>query len=85
VLDHGKVHEGEQGLTEEVIEVERQGVSGELGLDAGAEAADGLGAVPLPLELLDELTVDGLDDLSEGYCQGNWLAADESGCAILGA
>lgn len=35
VLDHGKVHEREQGTAEQVIEVAPEGMGGELGLDGG--------------------------------------------------
>jgi hypothetical protein len=65
VRDDGEIHARAERATEEGVEVEAEDVGGELRLEAGAEAADGLGAVALEVELLDELTVDGLDALSE--------------------
>ena len=40
-------------------------MGGELGVDAGAQARDGLGAVALDVELVGELAVEGLDGLTE--------------------
>src|SRR5258708_5290934 len=64
VLDQGEVHEGEERAAEAVITVEAAGMGGALGLEAGTASTDGLGAVALPLEPLDQLTIDGLAELT---------------------
>ncbi len=63
VLDHGEVHQRAERATEKVVEVEAHGMGGALGLDAGAQAADGLRAVLLEVSLGDQLAIDSLDDL----------------------
>ncbi len=51
VLDEGEVHGGEPWLASEVVEVEAEGVGGELGVDAGRQPPDRLGAVALGASL----------------------------------
>ena len=51
-------------FSKEAVEVEAEGVSGQLGVQAGGEARKRVGVVDLNVELLLELVVDGLDDLA---------------------
>ncbi len=63
VLDHGEVQQCPERATREVVEVQADGVGGRLGLDPGTQAAEGLRAVLLEIELADQPTINRLDDL----------------------
>lgn len=52
------------GVSEEAIEVEAEGVRGELGVEPGAEAPERVGLMGGEAELLRQLVVDRLDDLA---------------------
>ena len=52
------------GRTAATIEVEAEGMGGELGQQARGEAPETLGVVDLQMELLGQLAVDRLDDLA---------------------
>ena len=54
----------EVGVAEQAVEVEAEGVGGQLRVQAGGEARKRVGVVDLNVELLLELVVDGLDDLA---------------------
>jgi len=60
------------GVAQQAVEVEAEGVCGELGREAGAQAAEGVGVVVGEAELLRELGVDGLDDLAGGLRSVLW-------------
>ena len=65
MLDESEGLEGLEGLAQEGVAAQAEGVGGQLGLHAGAQAGQGLGAVALDVELLGQLAVDGLDRLAE--------------------
>src|SRR4051812_41166116 len=60
-----EVGEGEGGSTELAVEPAAGVVEGDLGGEAGGEAVEGVGAVPVEAEVRDELAVDRFDDLAE--------------------
>ena len=60
-----EVGEGEGGASEEAVGPAAEVVEGDLGGEAGGEAVEGVWAVPIESEVLDERAVDRLDDLSE--------------------
>src|SRR5215204_2382512 len=51
-------------VPEQTVDVQGEGVGGELAVEAGAEAIEGVGMVLLDVEEGGELAVDGLDDLA---------------------
>lgn len=65
----------EIGIPEQAIEIDTQGMGCELGEKPGAQPPKGMGVIDLNVELLDQLTIDGLDDLPdgiEGFPNGRW-------------
>jgi hypothetical protein len=65
VLEEGEAFERTQSASAEAVQEQADGMGGQLGLDAGAQAWDSLGAVALDPELLRQLAVEGLDSLAE--------------------
>src|SRR5215204_1093471 len=90
-----EVGEGEGGPSEEAVEPAAGVVEGDLGGEACGEAVEGVGAVPVEAEVLDELAVDRFDDLAEaaepaaegrGPVPGRRAIgrADDAGAVVLG-
>ena len=57
------------GRSHQAIERHTQRVRGWFGAEAGDHAATGVGMIDRDLQLLDELAVDGFDDLAQGVEQ----------------
>ena len=51
-------------VAKQTIDIDAQGMSGELGVETGTETPEGMGMVSLDVKLFGQLSVDGLDDLA---------------------
>ncbi len=59
----------EVGLTQQAIDVNTKGVSGEFGVETGAQAPKGRGVIGFDVQVFGQLGVDGLNDLAHGVEQ----------------
>ena len=56
-------------LPKQTVDEDTQGMSSQLAVESGAQAPEGMGMVRFDVELLTELAVNRLDDLSHGIEQ----------------
>ena len=56
-------------LTQQAVEVNTQGMSGQLAIQAGTQAPKGMRIIFLDPQLPEQLTIDCLDQLSDGIMQ----------------
>ena len=56
----------EISFAEQAIQIDTQGMGRQLGQKPGAQPPKGMGVIDLNVELFDQLSIDGLDDLPDG-------------------
>src|SRR5229473_8001633 len=74
-------------FSEQAIEIDTQGMSGQLGQQTGTQSPKGMGVIELNVELFGQLTIDGFNNLThsvksarEGFGQLVFLVATRQGC-----